>query len=188
MDVSWNHTVTCCYDQQYRHANRLYLQINEQIFLVWPCSLWLQKPSSKWWAFMKSTHLLSSNAFFSLVSRPELPHWLAPLFFSSRKAFFLISLALCSLVSLSLSAFNISSISRDRNVYDAQFFLLFFPWEIASGLRWCMSRLVSAWWNTIISVHYFILSDSFRAVLVPIASNREIKHLTNFPRTTRAKV
>lgn len=102
MDVSWNHTVTCCYDQQYRHANRLYLQINEQIFLVWPCSLWLQKPSSKWWAFMKSRHLLSSNAFFSLVSRPELPHWLAPLFFSSRKAFFLISLALCSLISLSL--------------------------------------------------------------------------------------
>ena len=46
--------------------------------------------------------LLSSNAFFSLVSRPELPQWLAPLFFSSRKALFLISLALCSLVSLSL--------------------------------------------------------------------------------------
>lgn len=40
MDVSWNHTMTCCYDQQYRHANRLYLQINKQLSLIltgsWP--------------------------------------------------------------------------------------------------------------------------------------------------------
>ena len=75
---------------------------------------------------MKSTHLISSKAFFfPLVSRQELPQWLAPLFLATGKLCFLFPLP-CVPLFLSLSAFNVSSIARHRNVYDAQFFCFSF--------------------------------------------------------------
>lgn len=107
-------------------------------------------------------------------------------FFSSRKALFLNSLALCSLVSLSLSAFNVSSIARYRNVYDAEFFSFSFH----EKLHQAYGDVCHDWfqYGKIPSYHYFILSDSFRGMLVPLAFCRGIKHLINFPRMTRAKV
>lgn len=75
---------------------------------------------------MKSTHLISSKAFFFLWCHARSSHndW-HPFFLATGKLCFLFPLP-CVPLFLSLSAFNVSSIARHRNVYDAQFFCFSF--------------------------------------------------------------
>ena len=68
------------------------------------------------------------------MSRPEFSQWLAPLFLAPGKPCFLFPLP-CVPLFLSLSAFNVSSIARHRNVYDAEFFVFL-------SMRNCISLTV----------------------------------------------
>ena len=141
---------------------------------------------------MKSTHLLSSNAFsykwpFKVFGvTPRAPTMTGTPFFSSREALFLISLALCSLVSLSL--------------YFQRFDYRQAPQCLRCGI-FCFSfheQVHQAYGNVCHECISMVKSHNISALLHSqwllqscVGTNctyREIKHLTNFPRTTRAKV
>lgn len=83
---------------------------------------------------MKSRHLLSSNAFFFSGVTPRVLTMTGTPFLAPGKPCFLFPLP-CVPLFLSLSAFNVSSIARHRNVYDAEFFVFL-------SMRNCISLTV----------------------------------------------
>ena len=60
-------------------------------------------------------------------------------------------------------------------MYDAEFLVIL---SMNNYIRPTVMYVMSGFSivNSIISVHYFFLSDSFRGMLVPLAFSRDIKH------------